>query len=61
VNFTPKMPFQVAGFQSDFDVESHPPTHNDHAGTISVPSAYLLFSGDYSRSGVDLILIEGRP
>jgi hypothetical protein len=56
LNFTPKLPFQVTGFQSDFDVESRPLAHHDHAGTISIPSAYMLFSGDYSRSGVDLIL-----
>src|SRR6202022_2156207 len=49
-------PLHVAGLQSDLQVESHSGLHHDHANTISIPSAYLLFSGDYSRSGVDLIL-----
>ena len=54
LNFTPKLPLH--GLQSDVHAEKNSPLHHDHADTIAIPSAYLLFSGDYSRSGVDLIL-----
>ena len=55
LNFTPKLPLHV-GLQSDVQAEKNSPLHHDHADTIAIPSAYLLFSGDYSRSGADLIL-----
>ena len=54
LNFTPKLPLH--GLQSDVHAEKNSPLHHDHADTIAIPSAYLLFSGDYSRSGADLIL-----
>ena len=28
----------------------------DHADAVTVPDAHLLFSGDYARSGSDLII-----
>ena len=38
------------------NVESVP--HHSHAGTITVPDAHLLFSGDFERSGADLIISD---
>src|SRR5216684_1290930 len=38
----------------DFDSLSH----RGHADTIIVPDAHLLFSGDYERSGADLIISD---
>src|SRR5437879_9834282 len=32
--------------------------HRGHADTITVPDAHLLFSGDYERSGADLIVSD---
>src|SRR4051794_34470392 len=49
MNFTPKLPLQ------DF---SH---HGLEAGSpdiVTIPDAHLLFSGDYERSGVDLIVSD---
>src|SRR5712691_12232100 len=38
----------------EFDLLSH----RGHADTIIVPDAHLLFSGDYERSGADLIVSD---
>src|SRR5258708_12892877 len=38
----------------EFDLLSH----RAHADTIIVPDAHLLFSGDYERSGADLIVSD---
>src|SRR5258707_15147522 len=29
-----------------------------HANTVTIPNAHLLFSGDYERSGADLIVSD---
>ena len=39
-----------------FDFDSLP--DHGHAGTFKVPDAHLLFSGDYHRSGSDLIISD---
>src|SRR6185437_7463662 len=35
----------------------HPLSH-DHADAVTIPDAHLLFSGDYSRSGADLVISD---
>ena len=32
--------------------------HDTRAGTITIPDAHLLFSGDFERSGNDLIISD---
>jgi hypothetical protein len=32
--------------------------HHDHAAAVTVPDAHLLFSGDYARSGADLVISD---
>ena len=39
-----------------FDFDSSP--DHGHAGTFKVPDAHLLFSGDYQRSGSDLVISD---
>ena len=39
-----------------FDFDSLP--DHDHAATFKVPDAHLLFSGDYQRSGSDLVISD---
>ena len=74
MNFTPKIPLQAGGPQSAFQLEGHslsshnhaesdnfnfPSTsHLAHADAFIVPDAHLLFSGDYTRSGRDLIISD---
>ncbi|MFH1341973.1 MAG: VCBS domain-containing protein, partial [Pseudomonadota bacterium] len=48
-----------SGAGESFSVDVHPRSHAlGHGGpdTIVVPDAHLLFSGDYKRSGLDLVL-----
>ena len=49
-----------SGSHADFGSSTH--GHLDSlskgAGTVTVPDAHLLFSGDYSRSGTDLIISD---
>lgn len=45
-----------AGVDSGVDVKSHADAASGDAHTITVPDAYLLFSGDYKRAGLDLVL-----
>ena len=74
LNFTPKIPLQAGGPQSAFRLEGHSPSSDNHAESDSfnfaspshlghadafiVPDAHLLFSGDYTRSGRDLIISD---
>ena len=55
MNFTGK-----SGSHADFGVSAH--THIDSlskdADTVTIPDAHLLFSGDYARSGADLIISD---
>ena len=49
----------LSGAGESFSVNVHPRSHAlGHGGpdTIVVPDAHLLFSGDYKRSGLDLVL-----
>ena len=32
--------------------------HQSHAGAITIPNAHLLFSGDFEKSGDDLIISD---
>jgi len=73
LNFAPKIPLQPGGAQSAFQLEADSPIHHNHAesgsfsfdslsqiglDTVVVPDAHLLFSGDYARSGRDLIISD---
>src|SRR5712692_7462651 len=44
------------GPQSNAHFEFESLSHRGHADTVTVPDAHLLFSGDYQRSGTDLIV-----
>src|SRR5712692_6894816 len=46
------------GPQSNAHFEFESLSHRGHADTVTVPDAHLLFSGDYERSGVDLIVSD---
>ena len=41
---------------ADFGNQASPPHHG--GGAVTIPDAHLLFSGDYSRSGADLIVSD---
>src|SRR5260370_17156766 len=46
------------GPHSDAHFEFDLLSHRGHADTVTVPDAHLLFSGDYERSGADLIVSD---
>ena len=59
LNFTPKLPLHTAGLQSGVHVENVDVVpHPGHAGAITIPDAHLLFSGDFEKSGTDLIISD---
>jgi len=72
MNFTPKVPLNSSGEYAKLDGLSHlhhgpdgadsfhldSSPQDGHLRVINVPDAHLLFSGDYTRSGSDLILSD---
>ena len=61
LNFAGKAGLTAAGSFSGTHVDVHEFAPQGHGDTITVPDPYLLFSGDYKRSGPDLILSrDGR-
>ena len=59
MNFTPKLPLHATGAQSDLHVENvDVVSHQGHVGAITIPDAHLLFSGDFEKSGNDLIISD---
>ena len=59
LNFAGRFGPTAAGSSSGVDVDES--SHHGHGDTITVSDPYLLFSGDYKRSGPDLILSkDGR-
>ena len=57
LNSTPKLPLHPA--QSSLHVENvNVVPHQGHEGAITVPNAHLLFSGDFEKSGADLIISD---
>jgi VCBS repeat-containing protein len=61
LNFAGKPGSTSSGLFSTSHIGAVELPHHGHAGAITVPDPYLLFSGDYKRSGPDLILSkDGR-
>ena len=72
LNFTPKIPLNAGDEQIDLQLpeafrhgaarsehfEFHSTPHGAHFSEVEVPDAHLLFSGDYTRSGSDLIISD---
>ena len=72
LNFTPKIPLHAVGEQVELQLaehsrhdaarsdqfEFHSTPHGTHFSEVVVPDAHLLFSGDYTRSGSDLIISD---
>jgi FecR protein len=72
MNFTPKVPLNASGeylqpgelaqLQRDPNgsdsLSFHSLSDGGHVGLVKVPDAHLLFSGDYTRSGNDLIISD---
>ena len=56
MNYGGKFGLDASDFHSSapFNIDTN--SHRGHGDTITVPDAHLLFGGDYTRSGVDLIL-----
>jgi Ca2+-binding RTX toxin-like protein len=54
LNYAGKFVADVVGSHSNFDFDSH--SQRGDADTITVSDPHLLFGGDYTRSGVNLIL-----
>ena len=48
--------FEADGLHSSGYVNVESVSHQGHADAITIPDAHLLFTGDYQRSSVDLIL-----
>jgi fibronectin-binding autotransporter adhesin len=61
LNFAGKFESEFSHADSGAHVDVDTVVHHGQSDTITIPDAYLLFSGDYKRSGVDLILSkDGR-
>jgi hypothetical protein len=59
LNYAGKFGADVMGPQQSnahFDFDSV--SHGGHVATVTIPDAHLLFSGDFERSGVDLIVSD---
>src|ERR1700694_5067005 len=56
--FDAKLPVDGAGSHSSELVHIHSIPHHGLADTIVIPDAHLLFSGNYQKSGVDLIVSD---
>ena len=58
MNYAGKLVAGPVGSHSNayFDFDSH--SHRGDADSVTIPSAHLLFSGDYERSGTDLIVSD---
>ena len=70
LNFTPRIPLHLGEGQPELQVEGHSLHRHGHPGSggfgfqsnhadaVTIPDAHLLFSGDYARSGNDLIISD---
>jgi Ca2+-binding RTX toxin-like protein len=58
LNYAGKFGADAMGPHSNAHFEFDLLSHRGHADTITVPDAHLLFSGDYERSGADLIVSD---
>src|SRR6266849_7727093 len=58
LNYAGKFGADVMGPHSNAHFKFDPLSHRDHADTVTVPDAHLLFSGDYARSGADLVVSD---
>ena len=58
MNYAGKFGSIVSDPHSSGHFDFSPIPQHGHAGTVTIPDAHLLFSGDYARSGVDLIVSD---
>ena len=58
MNFAGKFGSGAADTFSSVALNTDSPAHHGGSDTVTIPDAHLLFSGDYSRSGTDLIVSD---
>jgi Tol biopolymer transport system component len=58
LNFAGKFGSGAADTFSSVALNTDSPAHHGGSGAVTIPDAHLLFSGDYSRSGTDLIVSD---
>ena len=58
MNYAGKFGSLELGFYSSDQFNIDPFSHVGHGDTLTIPDAHLLFSGDYVRSGSDLIVSD---
>ena len=58
MNYAAKFGLSASDSHSSAHVDIDSLSHRGHADTVTIPDAHLLFSGDYQRSGADLIVSD---